>query len=290
MTKPYRVGVCGGTFDHFHVGHALLLETAARLGQEVRVGVTTANYLAEHPKPFGERLQPFATRRSAVVRHLNALDQEVRWRVVPLNDAFGGSLERGVDLLVASTESAAGARRVNSERRRLRLPALAVEKVPLLRADDLLPVSSRRIRAGLIDRRGRRLRPLRIALIQPPGAAGKLPARTVKTIFPKTRVRVIRRSAPEPFHREGFQSLLREGFDYVLRLRPARFSGGIRPRNLWKLEAWDSDGPVRPGRAQAPANDLAAQLEALFAPRGARREEGAVARPVTGKGYRRPVR
>ncbi len=162
--RPKGHAVLGGTFDHFHVGHAALLDTAFRVGRTVSVGVTTDRYLALHPKPEPETLQPYAARARAVRRYLAARHPADRFRTVPLDDRFGRSVGEGVDRLVVSAETVGGARAVNAERRRLGRRPLPVVVVPLVLADDLEPVSARRIRAGTIDRHGRRCSPIRVGV------------------------------------------------------------------------------------------------------------------------------
>jgi pantetheine-phosphate adenylyltransferase len=160
----YGHAVLGGTFDHLHIGHEALLERAFRVGVRVSIGLTTESFLREHPKPSDDRLQGYATRRRALARWIRRHHPERPARIVPLSNPFGRSVEAGVDVLVVSEDTRAGARAVNRERRRLgRLP-LPLEIVPLVLGDDLLPVSSRRIRGGEIDRNGRRRSPIRVGL------------------------------------------------------------------------------------------------------------------------------
>jgi cytidyltransferase-like protein len=156
--------VLGGTFDRLHVGHEALLASAFRQGRTVAIGVTTDGYLTRHPKPLGPRIAPYRARRAALVRWLAARYPRTRWTVAPLEDTFGRSVEAGVDALVLSADTLAGGHAVNAERRRRGRRAVPLLVVPLALGDDLQPVSSRRIRAGTIDRRGRRLGPIRVAL------------------------------------------------------------------------------------------------------------------------------
>jgi pantetheine-phosphate adenylyltransferase len=149
--------VLGGTFDRLHVGHEALLATAFRHGRTVAIGLTTDGYLARHPKPGGGRIAGFAARRRALVRWLSARYPRRRWTVVPLENPFGRSVEPGVDALVVSADTVAGGRAVNAERRRRGRSIVPLIVVPLVLGDDLQPVSSRRIRAGEIDRRGHRV-------------------------------------------------------------------------------------------------------------------------------------
>lgn len=160
----YRHAVLGGTFDHFHLGHVALLHRAFQVGRRVSIGVTTDAFLAAHPKPAGDRLQPYASRRRAVGRWVKSHYPGRPVRIVPLENRFGRSIEEGVDVLVVSADTLSGGRAVNIERRRLGRRPVPLEVVPVVLADDLRPVSSRRIRSREIDRDGRRLAPIAIGL------------------------------------------------------------------------------------------------------------------------------
>ena len=159
-----RLAVLGGTFDRFHLGHEALLRAAFRSANSVAIGLTSARFLRAYPKPFSDRIEPYAVRLATVRRWLRREYPRRSWRIVPLHDVFGGSLDPRVDVLVVSEESRARGHAVNRERRRMKLPGLHIVTVRVLRAEDGLPVSSRRIRAGEIDRTGRRRTPVRIAI------------------------------------------------------------------------------------------------------------------------------
>ena len=163
MARGDRI-VLGGTFDRLHVGHEALLRTAFRAGRRVAVGLTTEAFLADHPKPRGERIASYATRRRILRAWLERHYPESRWTILPLSDRFGGSVEDGVKALVVSAETVDGGRAVNAERRRRGRRPVPMLRVPLVLADDLEPVSSRRIRAGTIDRNGRRLAPIGVGV------------------------------------------------------------------------------------------------------------------------------
>lgn len=197
MPSPrYGHAVLGGTFDHFHVGHAALLERAFRLGREVSVGVTTEGFIAQHPKPTAERLQPFAARRRAVERWVRARHPGRSVRVVPLADTFGRSVEEGVDVLVVSVDTRNGGRAVNAERRRLGRAPVPLEVVPVVLADDLRPVSSRRIRSGEIDRWGHRRAPIRVGVAASNVLDRSVLRSAVRAVFP--RASVVTRTVPAP--------------------------------------------------------------------------------------------
>jgi pantetheine-phosphate adenylyltransferase len=185
-----RVGraVLGGTFDHLHLGHESLLETAFRVGRSVGIGLTSERYLAAHPKPDGRRVQSYSTRRRALTAWLRAHHPADRWRVVRLDDGFGGSVAPGVGVLVVSAETVEGGRAVNAERRRRGLPSVPLVVVPLALADDLRPLASRRIRAGEIDAQGRRRTPLRVALRTSRAEDAGPARRAIRTVFPRAVV------------------------------------------------------------------------------------------------------
>jgi cytidyltransferase-like protein len=181
--------VLGGTFDRLHVGHEALLATAFRAGRSVAIGVTTDEYLGRHPKPDAGKIQSYSRRRAALRRWLTARYPPRRWILVPLKDTFGRSVEDGVDGLVVSADTLAGGRSVNVERRRRGRKTVPLFVVPLVLGDDLQPVSSRRIRAGEIDRNGRRTSPIRVGLVV--GDADRAPVlRGVRRAFPRATFQI----------------------------------------------------------------------------------------------------
>lgn len=169
--------VLGGTFDRLHVGHHALLAAAFRAGGTVGIGVTTDRFLADHPKPSGGTIQPFRTRWRALERYLLRTYRGRRYRLTPLDDPLGRSVEPGVARLVVSTDTLRGGARVNAERRRSGLPSVTLVRVPSVLAQDGFPVSSRRIRSGAIDRLGRRRRPLGLRLVLVSGRLSSVGAR-----------------------------------------------------------------------------------------------------------------
>jgi pantetheine-phosphate adenylyltransferase len=188
--------VLGGTFDRLHVGHEALLTTAFRAGPRVAIGLTTSEFLAEHPKPAAATIQSFGVRRRRLAAWLERHYARRRWTIRPISDAFGGSVGPGVLGLVVSADTAEGGRAVNAERVRRGLRPVPVLVVPLVLADDLRPVSSRRVRSGEIDRNGRRLSEIRIRLRGLDPAERAPVQRAVRRAFPQARFAAGRR-APE---------------------------------------------------------------------------------------------
>jgi pantetheine-phosphate adenylyltransferase len=155
VARRYRVAVLGGTFDRLHAGHERLLARAFAVADSVGIGVTTDRFLQAHPKPLGQRIRSYRARRSALAAFLRRSFPGRAFWLAPLNDGWGRSVEPGIDVLVATPDTRDGAQSVNRERRKRGLPPLAIVLVPLVRAADGRPIASRRIRAGVIDDRGR---------------------------------------------------------------------------------------------------------------------------------------
>ena len=193
--RRYGRVVLGGTFDRLHAGHEALLRTAFRVGRTVAIGLTSRRFLAEHPKPRGRAIGSEPARRRALAAWLGARYPRSRWTIVPIDDRFGGSVEEGVDALVVSADTREGGRAVNRERvRRGRRPVPLVV-VPLVLADDLEPLSSRRVRVGEVDRRGHRRVPIEVGLVVgTPEDLGPV-ARGVRRAFPACRLTTL---APAP--------------------------------------------------------------------------------------------
>ncbi len=85
------------------------------------------------------------------------------YHVERIDDRFGPAARRAdLQAIVVSEETVGTADDLNEERERRGLPPLKVVKVPLLPAEDGLPISSSRIRSGEIDATGRVLRALKV--------------------------------------------------------------------------------------------------------------------------------
>lgn len=194
--------VLGGTFDHLHIGHEALLNSAFRLGRTVGIGLTTEEFLRERAKPLGALIPPYARRRQALAGWIRRHHPGRTWWIAPLEDPFGRSIEPGVDAIVVSGDTAQGGRAVNRERRRRGLPPVAIHLVPLVLADDLQPVSSRRVRARIIDRTGRRLSRIRIRARVPTEARADVRA-ALKSVYRRPAVHwaapgAVRAARPRP--------------------------------------------------------------------------------------------
>lgn len=150
--------VClGGTFDVLHAGHEALLGKAFEIGdEEVVIGITSDRMARATRK----KVNPLAVRR----RNLRALLGRRGWRrarLSVLEDVAGPAANEGdLDAIVVSGERVEAAHEINRERERRGHGPMQVVLVPMVLAEDCLPIAARRIRAGEIDREGRMRRGL----------------------------------------------------------------------------------------------------------------------------------
>lgn len=150
--KPFKRVIVAGTFDHLHAGHQGLLEIANALGGEILVCLADGPLLLE--KNYKEELQSYEVRKERVEAFLRSLS--AKYAVTRIEDPVGPAGEDPeAKAIVVSTETYAGALRVNRERGRRGLEGLVIVVGPLVLAEDGKPLKSARIRAGEVDERGR---------------------------------------------------------------------------------------------------------------------------------------
>lgn len=115
----YETVACGGTFDHLHDGHKILLSLALFLASsKVIIGVTGPKLLEK--KKFSEVLQPFEEREQSVrtfFKHI-LIPSHIELDFYEINDVCGPTgFVADIDALVVSRESAKGGEFVNNFRR-----------------------------------------------------------------------------------------------------------------------------------------------------------------------------
>lgn len=228
--------VLGGTFDLLHDGHEALLGAAFR-GKAARVLIgLTSDRMAREARP---KVNAYAVRE----RNLRRFLATRRWRNVsiePIDDAYGPADDLAdLDALVVSAERAGVAAALNEARRSKGLRPLEVRVVPMVLAQDGLPIASRRIRAGLIDRHGKRLKPVVVRV----GTDNPVKARAVRRVLERLRipaqvqtVRVPRDAPEQPFGREALQGAIGRA---KAALGMADFGVGIEAGLVWDAVAED---------------------------------------------------
>jgi pantetheine-phosphate adenylyltransferase len=155
--QKLRVVAVGGTFDEFHKGHQVLLLKAFEVGEHVRVGLCSEDFVKRLNKPhitasYSQRLKDL----EAFLRRNGLLE---RVEVSSIDDSFGVTLsDRSLEGIVVSKETEPTALLINRKRKELGLPPLEIIVINMIPSENHIPVSTTRIRCGEIDREGHLLR------------------------------------------------------------------------------------------------------------------------------------
>ncbi|CAJ2499737.1 Uu.00g025900.m01.CDS01 [Anthostomella pinea] len=175
QTEPHNIMCLGGTFDHLHPGHKLLLTAAVLLLNVPEkgtagpcrfiIGVTGDELLKR--KKYAELVQPWNVRAMSIMDFLSSIlrlskdgwngaeqpkldsgsgelvsrfrDDTIEIQCVEIQDAFGPTITaEDMDALVVSGETRSGGNAVNERRRELDWRQLEIFEVDVLDADDVV--------------------------------------------------------------------------------------------------------------------------------------------------------
>lgn len=144
--------VCGGTFDHFHSGHAQLLLSCFRGGEKVTVGITDGA-MVRH-KRYNYSIQSYTVRKNAVLRFAALHKKTIE--IVKLHDIFGPTIKKNdFEALFLTKDTSEGGKKINEVRLKLGMKPLLLYVVPLVQDENGEVISSERVRQGMITRAGR---------------------------------------------------------------------------------------------------------------------------------------
>ncbi|UOY10451.1 phosphopantetheine adenylyltransferase [Methanonatronarchaeum sp. AMET6-2] len=146
--------VVGGTFSPLHKGHKKLLEKAFKIGQKVVIGLTSNEMVDDK---HGE-IEPYNLRKQKLERYIKKIKGNTPYRITKIKDPVGASLQKDIDAIVVSQETKPGANKINKKRHEKGLKPLTVITVRMEEAEDGEPISSTRIRRGIIDKDGNLLK------------------------------------------------------------------------------------------------------------------------------------
>lgn len=153
MPASFRHAVLGGTFDHFHRGHAQLIYEACSNSEKVTIGISLPE-LSQH-KNFQSSIQDFQTRQQSVEFFLRELKVLEKTSIIPLSDIYGTTLtDQSIDAIFVTEDTEKNAELINKKRSDQNMQSLTINVVPFIMADDGKRISSERIRKGEIDRLG----------------------------------------------------------------------------------------------------------------------------------------
>lgn len=142
----------GGTFEPLHDGHKALLDKAFSLGDEVIIGVTSDEMARKRIRS----VLPFEIRVENLKRYIRKKYGKEP-KIVKLNDRYGDLIENDYDYIVVSPETYAVAVEINEKRKGRGKSQIKIVLVPHVLAEDGEPISSTRIKSGVIDVHGKLL-------------------------------------------------------------------------------------------------------------------------------------
>ncbi|MBD3351899.1 MAG: pantetheine-phosphate adenylyltransferase [Candidatus Lokiarchaeota archaeon] len=147
---PFKLCGIGGTFDHLHKGHKLLIKTAFKLGKKVVIGLTTEEMIKH--KKFQNFIENYEKRKENLLSYIADLnpDNLNRCDIIPLNDPFGPAISTPeLEVHVSSEESYKMAMRINQIREENGLNKMILVIIPAVLNKDGDKISSSDIRARL---------------------------------------------------------------------------------------------------------------------------------------------
>ncbi len=152
--KPsYSKVAVGGTFDLLHKGHRTLLRTALQVGDHIIIGVTSDEMVKILHKPH--KVDCFEKRKTEVIRFLSKENPGNKSEIIKLENRFGITTDDpDLKALVVSKRSESMASTINSLRQKKGLLPIEIVSIDMVLAQDDRPISTTRIRRGIINREG----------------------------------------------------------------------------------------------------------------------------------------
>jgi len=145
----------GGTFDVFHRGHEVLIQTALEVSVQVLIGLTTDGRAGKGRVGF--QITSYNERKDRLEGWLKSQRVEHRVEIVPLNDDWGpAALGKEFEGIIVSEETEDMALALNQVREQEGIDKLKIIVVPMVQAYDGHRISSSRIRDGEINSKGSR--------------------------------------------------------------------------------------------------------------------------------------
>ena len=138
----------GGTFDHLHEGHKLLLKSAFLFSKKVIIGLTTDVLLRN--KKFAQKIEPYEQRKLNIISYIKTFTDVNRVEIVPIEDSYGPPIhEPEYEGIIVSQETYPTAIKINEIREEKGFPPLIIITIPIIKDANNKKISSTAIRESL---------------------------------------------------------------------------------------------------------------------------------------------
>eukprot|EP01084_Bolivina_argentea_P032241 59629_1 len=119
ILNKYKQSVFGGTFDHLHSGHKVLITIACLIASNILyIGLSIDKLLAK--KKYSHMLQSFDKRKEILINFISFIKPDLKVIIEELNDIYGPSIYESIEVLVISKETEKGGNYVNAKRKELK--------------------------------------------------------------------------------------------------------------------------------------------------------------------------
>lgn len=148
----YESIICGGTFDHLHVGHKKFLKYAFKISEKVLIGIASDFYIKKNKKNLN--IEKFAVRLKNLKHFLKTEKLLNKTKIVILNNIFEKEIfDNSHEAILVTEETKSGALLINKALEKNNFKSLKI----VIFEDFLknnLKISSSLIRNGEVDKSG----------------------------------------------------------------------------------------------------------------------------------------
>ena len=140
----------GGTFDHLHEGHKLLLKTALSVSEFIEIGLTSQKLLEK--KQFSSKLEDYNVREANIKNYISSFTNLKRINIVEIkdwNEMNKYAQDPQYEGLIVSQETYENALKLNESREKKGLGPLILIVIPLIKDINNNKISSTSIRENL---------------------------------------------------------------------------------------------------------------------------------------------
>lgn len=137
--SQYSTVAVGGTFDHLHAGHKVLLTIGGFLARDrLIIGITGPELLRN--KQYAEALQPFPSRKDAVLQFMKYVFPSLEVETEMISDIYGPTATiEDIQALVLSAETREGGQTINTLREEKGWNTLDIIEIQLVGGSEAEP-------------------------------------------------------------------------------------------------------------------------------------------------------